>query len=163
MKTSAIIAVIFVLLFAMPLAAKEETKPAVNANTKESFAGVAAWVREEMEEGGRYSYVTSQERTRVNETLDTMSRLFEKVPTVAQMNDQQKTEMFNNQGKVNGILTLRDNDRLVCKNEIPTGSHIPMKVCETAGAIRARSVSDRSYIERNNNSPRKCSGDSLGC
>ncbi len=163
MKYVSIIAVIFALGFVMPLGAKEKTAPAVNADTKDSFTHVAAWVRQEMDEGGRYSYVTGTERARVNATLATMARLFEKVPTVAQMNDQQKTEMFNNQGEVNGILTLRDNDRLVCKNEIPVGTHIPRKICETAGAIRARQISDRGYIERNNNSPRKCAGDSLGC
>ena len=159
MKHASIIAVIFAMGFAMPLGAKEKTAPAVNADTQDSFTHVAAWVRQEMQEGGRYSYVTWQERKRVNATLDTMASLFQKVPAVAQMSDQQKTEMFNNQGEVNGILTRRDNDRLVCKNEIPVGTHIPLKVCETAGAIHARQISDRGYIERNRMSTRLQQGD----
>ncbi len=154
MKYASMIAVIFALGCAMPLGAKEKAAPAVNADTQDSFTHVAAWVRQEMEEGGRYSYVTGTERAKVNATLDTMARLFEKVPAVAQMNDQQKTEMFNNQGEVNGILTRRDNDRLICKNEIPVGTHIPLKICETAGAIHARQISDRGYIERNRMTPK---------
>lgn len=163
MKFASIIALVLMIGFALPLAAKEKVAPAVNAGTQDSFIKVAAWVRQEMDEGGRYSYVTSKERARVNAILDTMAGLFQKVPTVAQMNDQQQTEMFNNQGEVNAILNLRDNDRLVCKNVVPVGTHIPQKVCETAGAIHARTISDRSYLERNNNSPRKCSGDALAC
>lgn len=154
MKLGIFLALSVATLCAMPLSAKEKTAPAVNAATQESFTHVAAWVRQEMDEGGRYSYVTATERARVNTTLDTMARLFAKVPTVAQMNDAQKTEMFNNQGEVNGILTLRDNDRLVCKNEIPVGTHIPKKICETAGAIRERQNSDKRYIERNRMTPR---------
>ena len=154
-----IVAVIIAIVIAMPIAAKEKTPPAVNAATKDSFTEVAAWVRQEMDEGGRYSYVTGTERAKVNATLNTMATLFEKVPTVALMNDQQKTEMFNNQGEVNGILTRRDNDRLICKNVIPVGTHIPNKICETAGAIHARQISDRGYIERNRMTPRPLGGD----
>lgn len=155
MKFVSIVTLIILMLLALPLAATEKAAPAVNADTQASFTHVAAWVRQEMDEGGRYSYVTGTERAKVNATLNTMARLFEKVPTVARMNDEQKTEMFNNQGEVNAILNRRDNDRLICKNVIPVGTHIPNKICETAGAIHARQVSDKQYIERNRMTPKK--------
>ncbi len=153
MKYGSIMALVVAMLFAMPLSAKEKAEPAVNASTKDSFDAVSSWVRTQMTSGGRYSYVTAAERTTVNAKLDAMAGLFAKTPDTAQMTDAEKTQMFNDQGEINGILGKRDNDRLVCKNEIPVGSHIPVKTCETAGAIEARRRNDTQYMQNRQATP----------
>lgn len=149
MKFGSVIALIVAMLFAMPLAAKEKAEPAVNANTKDSFDAVSTWVRKEMGPTGRYSYVTAAERSKVDAKLDDMGKLFEKNADVAQMSIPEKTAMINNQEEINAILAKRDNDRLVCKMENPTGSHIPVKTCQTAGDIEARRRNDSQYLLRN--------------
>ncbi len=148
MKLGSIMALVIAMLFAMPLSAAEKAEPAVNANTKDSFDAVSTWVRKEMTPGGRYSYVTAAERNTINAKFEEMSGLYAKTPDIAQMTDAEKTQMFNDQGEINGILGKRDNDRLVCKKEIPVGSHIPIKTCETAGAIEARRRNDTEYLQR---------------
>ena len=158
MKFGSIMAVILAMLFALPLSAKDKVEPAVNANTKDSFDAVSTWVRKEMAPGGRYSYVSAAERSTVDAKLNEMGGLYAKTPDIAQMTDAQKLEMFNNQQEVNAILSKRDNDRLVCKREIPVGSHIPVKSCETAGVIEARRRNDREYLQRRMSTPQLKTG-----
>ena len=148
MKFGPVIALFIAALVALPLSAKEKTDPAVNANTKDTFETVSTWVRQQMDVGGRYSYVTPGERSKINGKLDEMSKLFQKRSDVAQMMDAEKTAMFNSQQQVNAILAKHDNERLICKNEMPIGSHIPVKTCSTAGEIEARRRSDLQYLQR---------------
>jgi hypothetical protein len=142
-------AAMFVMaLFAISVSAKDKAPPAVNANTQDTFATVSVWVRKQMDNGGRYSYVTPAEREKVNKQLDEMGSLFKGHADVAQMTDAQKLEMFNSQQEVNAILARRDNDRLVCTYEAPIGSHIPVKTCSTAGEIEARRRNDTNFLQQ---------------
>lgn len=152
MKTYRVIALLLVLL-ALPAFAKDRPDPAVNASTKDAFATVSTWVRGQMQDGGRYLHVTPSERTRVSERLDQISGIFEKVPAVDQMSDEDKLKLFNYQEEVNAILANRDSERLICKNVKPIGSNIPVKQCMTAGEIEARRRSDDQYLRRTQQTP----------
>lgn len=107
----------------------------VYADTGAKFETVSARVRNEMQEGGRYSYVTPDERSTVEARLAEMRELFEKRDSTANMSDDEKMRMFNDQEAVNAILTRRDGERLVCSNEKPVGSHIPVRTCRTVAEI----------------------------
>ena len=157
MKTGWLIASLLAFL-ALPALAKDQVEPTVNANSKDAFETVSVWVRGQMDDGGRYAYVTPSERTRVNERLDQMSGIFQKSPAVDQMKDEEKLRMFNYQEEVNAILAKRDNERLICKNVKPIGSNIPTKQCTTAGEIEARRRGDMQYLQRTQNSPQYKSG-----
>ena len=118
--------------FAASAAASDKPDPAVNAETKDKFVTVSEWVQKEMTPGGRYAHVTPSERSTVDSKLAEMGSLLDKRGSVAQMNDAEKTEMFNSQEQVNAILAKRDGDRMICQNVAPVGSHIPVKTCKTA-------------------------------
>lgn len=148
MKAGFAIAILMSTLFSLPAFADDKPQAAVNASNKDDFQTVSGWVSKQMEPGGRYSYVTSRERARVKADLDGMDRLFQEHGDVAHMQDADKTQMFNHQEEVNAILAKRDNDRLICKNEMPIGSHIPVKTCQTAGSIEARRRNDVEYLKR---------------
>ncbi|MFI4953963.1 MAG: hypothetical protein ACHP7M_12560, partial [Burkholderiales bacterium] len=87
MKCVPVVTAFIVLLMAMPIAAKEKADPAVNASTKDAFETVSTWVRKQMDSGGRYSYVTAGERSKVNAKLDEMNRLFQKNGDTTKMTD----------------------------------------------------------------------------
>lgn len=135
MKFSPAVVLLAAALFALPVAAKDKPAPAVNADNKESFATVSSWVRKEMSDGGRYGDVSDKERQTVDARLTEMGQLLDKHGSVAEMQDADKTKMFNNQEEVNSILAKRDGDRMVCKSVAPVGSHIPVKTCKTARQI----------------------------
>lgn len=139
--------ILLMAAFAVTAAAADKPQPAVNADTKESFATVSSWVQQEMKPGGRYEHITSSERTTVETKLAEMGGLLDKHGSVAQMNDTDKTEMFNSQEQVNSILTRRDGDRLVCKSVAPVGSHIPVTTCKTARQMEADQHEARKFID----------------
>ena len=140
-------------LVAASAVAADKPAPAVNADTKESFATVSGWVEKEMHSGGRYEHVTDSERSTVQAKLASMSALLDKKGSVAQMSDAEKTQMFNDQEQVNAILAHRDGDRLVCQTVAPVGSHIPVKSCKTARQLEGdqreaqRFIQDRQSIQ----------------
>lgn len=115
------------------LAKENYHEKALNADTRDKFAEVAADVRKEMEAGGRYQYVKPEERKTVDRSLTEMEALFGQNDSVQSMRQDTKVKLFNAQEVVNSILTRRDSDRVICKNEAPLGSHIPVTSCHTYG------------------------------
>jgi hypothetical protein len=136
-------------------AAADKPAPAVNADTKESFATVSGWVQKEMHAGGRYEHVTDSERSTVEAKLASMSALLEKKGSVAEMSDAEKTQMFNDQEQVNAILAHRDGDRLVCQTVAPVGSHIPVKTCKTARQMEGDQREAQKFIQNRQNTQTK--------
>lgn len=140
--------VILAMLVAVPTSVlAKKDKPIVKAQDKEAFAAVVDAVHQEMRPGGRFEFVTADERATVDARLGEMGALFDKFGTVDRMNDDAKLKLFNDQEKVNGILTQRDGDRLVCENTPPLGSNIPRTTCRTYRQI-AQSRQDNADAMR---------------
>lgn len=119
---------------ALTASAKENYhEKAFNADTKEAFEHVATDVRKEMGDGGRYQYLKPDERKTVDLKLSEIEGLFAESDTVQAMKHDTKVTLFNDQEVVNSILAHRDRDRVICKNEAPLGSHIPVTSCHTYG------------------------------
>jgi len=141
-------AVLLAFAAAMPLAAKENPSPAVNASSKDAFETVSAWVRTQMGDGGRYAHVTADERAKVNTRLDEMDRLFGDKADVSEMSATDKAAMFTKQEEVNAILAKHDNQRMICKYERPVGSHIPVQVCHTAAEIEESRRNSQQFMQQ---------------
>jgi hypothetical protein len=123
-----------VLTAATSVPAKENYKEQnFNADTKEKFDLVSTNVREAMKPGGRYEYVKPAERSTIEQKLSQMDALFKQSPNVAEMSQQTKIDLFNDQEVVNSILTQRDSERVICTKAAPIGSHIPITTCHTYG------------------------------
>lgn len=108
-----------------------KTEVIVKAQNKDDFTAVVAAVHQQMQQGGRYEFVDKGEREKVDASFSDMQTLFDKYGTVAQMDENAKVQLFNDQEAVNGILTRRDDKRLVCESVAPIGSHIPRTSCRT--------------------------------
>lgn len=108
-----------------------KTEVIVKAENKDDFTAVVAAVHQQMQPGGRYEFVEQSERGKIDANFTDMQSLFDKYGTVAQMNQDSKVQLFNDQEAVNAILTRRDDKRLVCESVAPMGSHIPRTTCRT--------------------------------
>ena len=108
----------------------------VNAGTRADFDAAVQATRQEMKTGGRFEFTDRRQRETINDRFATMQALFDKYGSVDKMPDAAKLELFNDQEKINGILTHTDANRLVCRTELPVGSHLPVKHCRTYGEIR---------------------------
>lgn len=137
------------LLLALPVGAMAKAdKPIVKAQNKQDFAAVVAAVDHEMMPGGRFEYVTPDERRTVDDKLAEMGALFDKSGTVEQMDAASKLTLFNDQEQVNGILTHRDGDRLVCEHAPPLGTNIPRTTCHTYRELARSKKVDEDAMTR---------------
>lgn len=131
------------------LARSAKVKPVqVQADTKAKFDVVAAEVRAQLVQGGRFEFVTEEERATLNTNLNAMGALFDKFGMVERMNRDTKIALFNDQEVVNAILKRRDAERLICRSEMPTGSHIPTTKCRTYGDIQRDQTDTRNFMQR---------------
>lgn len=119
----------------------------VQATTKDAFVTVAANVRHEMDGGGRYAYVKSAEREKVEAALARMQALFDKAGSVDAMSGTDRIALFNAQESVNAVLELRDRDRLVCERGAVPGSRIVSTTCRTYGEIEAQREASRKLMQ----------------
>ena len=128
---TAVIALALVVAMTSAVAKENYHEKAFNADTTEKFEATADGVRKEMEAGGRYQYVKPDERKTIDKSLTEMQALFTQNGSVEAMNQGDKVKLFNAQEVVNSILTRRDGERVICKDEPKLGSHVRTTSCHT--------------------------------
>ncbi len=161
MKSGKWLAVAVCIALQMGVAFGGGSTPLVKADNKTAFEAVAAEVRQQLQPGGRWQYTSNLEKEQVNRGLDDMQALFEKFDTVQKMDPDTRMRLFNDQEAVNEILTKRDGEHLVCSDEMPTGSHIPKRVCRTYAQMRQDEEDARMW--GNTGRPHPCKGGGTGC
>jgi len=135
----------------------------VEADTPAAFATVAATIRGDMRDGGRYEFIRPDDKARVGADLDEMATMLQKSGSVAGMSQSDKVRLFNIQEHVNGILTHSDRNRLVCEHRPPIGSNIPMTSCKTIAEVeKARRDAQKMSVDQTSNGF-KCVGGMRAC
>lgn len=133
------------VLAALSARAQEGGSRFEKADTLERFEQVAQQVRAGMDGDGRYRFVSHADRGVVEHALDLMHAAFDRHPTTARMSDADKVALFNAQERINGILTRNDAERLVCRNERPIGTNIPVRTCRTYAEVRQSQATNDDY------------------
>ena len=123
------------------------------ADTLSRFEAVAAAVQKEMSAGGRFEFVSGLDRQTVYQRLADMKILFNQFGAVDKMDTESRVRLFNDQEKINGILTRNDSNRLICTRDIPVGTDFPKMVCRTYGDIRRLRQSNTNFLLRGNIQP----------
>jgi hypothetical protein len=99
-------------------------------------------IEKELGDGETYSEINLEQRSEVREILTRLRAISERYPDNGSVPDPVKTEQFNDQERVNTILTqAREDSRMVCKREKATGSNRMTSQCMTV-AQRARAKED---------------------
>lgn len=115
--------------------ADEAIKNRVAADTAEKFQAVAADIRKDMSPGGRYEYITPDNKSKVESDLTEMTEMLQKAGSVGALSERDKLKLFNTQEHLNGLLTHSDSNRLVCQHVAPVGTTIPKTTCQTVAEI----------------------------
>jgi hypothetical protein len=145
------------------LFAKESSLPIVDAERQESFADQAAAIRQEMKPGGRFEYVTAQERHEVDRQLDTIKALLEK-RAGERLSENDQLDLLAAQETANAILTQRDGRRLICDYTAPTGSNRKVKQCITyADRMSSHKETRRMMMDNMRKSPAESCYDPTKC
>ncbi len=96
----------------------------------------------QLNDGETYSELKPEFRSEVRETLARLRGITERYPDQASVPEEVKVAQFNDQARVNTILTqAREDSRMVCKREKSTGSNRTTTQCMTV-AQRERAKQD---------------------
>lgn len=127
---------------------QENGKPVVKADSKENFEAIVAAIHQQTQPGGRWQYMDKDERATIDGSFADMDKLYGQFGSVDKMDQAAKVRLLADQSTVNAILTKKDGDRLICKSEIPVGSHLPVKTCKTYAQIQAQERNAQDYLRR---------------
>lgn len=142
------------LLFAAVASAKERVERPLTADTKTLFDDQAAAIRQQMQPGGHYEFVSTSERSEVEQNLERMAAVLGRHADPTSFSDADKTELLQAQENVNAVLTRNDGRRLICQRERATGSHLGKDKCQTfAERERARRSSENEVRRLQMKSP----------
>ena len=102
-----------------------------------------------LSDGKTYSEIDVADREKVKAALARMATALDQTGGMAQLGEQQKVAVFNDQELVNGILTRAGEDsRLVCERVQKVGSHRMTNQCLTV-AERRRATEQAQKALRN--------------
>lgn len=137
---------------------EENGKPVVKADSKANFEAVVAAIHQQMQPGGRWQYINTNERATVDGSFADMGKLYDQYGSVDKMDQTAKMRLLVDQSTVNAILTKKDGDRLICETNMPVGSHFPVKTCRTYAQIQAEQNGAQEYLRRHSATVQKVSG-----
>jgi Skp family chaperone for outer membrane proteins len=112
-------------------------KDGATLNLNAAFAQQKDQIERDLGDGETYAEISSQDRATVREALNRIASKLDAAGGVESMTGQQKADVFNDQEKVNTILTKASEDsRLVCRREKKVGSHREITECLTVAERR---------------------------
>jgi Skp family chaperone for outer membrane proteins len=112
-------------------------KSTVAIDLDASFAQQKAQIEQELGDGETYAEISSQDRATVREALNRIASKLDNAGGVESLSSQQKADVFNDQEKVNTILTKASEDsRQICTRVQKVGSHRTTTQCTTVGQKR---------------------------
>lgn len=131
-----------------PVAIPEDHgKPVVKADSKENFEAIVAAIHQQMQPGRRWQFMDANERATIDGSFADMAKLYDQYGSVDKMDQAAKIRLLADQTTVNAILTKKDGDRLVCKSDVPVGSHLPVKTCKTYAQIQMEQRGAQRMLE----------------
>ncbi|HEX4479224.1 MAG TPA: hypothetical protein VH082_00335 [Rudaea sp.] len=105
-------------------------------------------VMQDMQKGGRFEYISDDDRKLVEGGLTFMHDLIEKNGSVAAMNDDDRLRLFNRQERVNTLLTKNDSLRIVCAKALQTGTMFKSTTCHTVAELERLKRDSVDTLER---------------
>ncbi|HSX62562.1 MAG TPA: hypothetical protein VLF18_20455 [Tahibacter sp.] len=136
------------LAFAPAPFAKERVERPLTAETRTLFDDQAAAIRQQMQPGGHYEFVSTAERAEVEQNLDRIAAALAQHPDVTTFSDADKAALLQAQENVNAVLTRNDGRRLICQRERSTGSHLGKDKCQTFAERERARRSSESEVRR---------------
>ena len=105
-------------------------------------------IRAEIESGkGKYRGMPSRERKDLYAHQDNLLGLLEGKQSFGELNENDKTEAFNELEWIKARLTQAEDDRLVCEVIRPSGSNLTKRVCKSVKQLRLESQNAREMLD----------------
>jgi hypothetical protein len=147
---------VFVILFSLVAftVSAASTHDAAVLDLNASFTQQKALIERELGDGETYAEISSQDRATVREALNSIASKLDNAGGVEGLTGQQKADVFNEQEKINTILTKANADsRLICRREKKVGSHREITQCMTVAERRRASDSAQDVLHKTVRAP----------
>ena len=109
-------------------------------------------IEAQLGDGETYSELAPEKRSEVRETLARLRGVTERYPDQASVPEEAKVQQFNDQARVNVLLTkAREDSRMVCKREKATGSNRTTTQCMTVAQrerAKEKAQKDMNNVQR---------------
>lgn len=109
-------------------------KPLI-AQTLDGFHKESGIIRDEMRQGGRYEFLKTEDRNKIEARMSAMESVLQKHAGQNDLSNNDKVALVNAQEEINSILKHNDANRLICESRAPVGSNLPVKTCHTVGEL----------------------------
>lgn len=120
------------------------------------FASQRAEIESELADGKTYAEISAKDRADVRDALDRITGELAGVDSIEELDEPSKTTVFNEQERINTILTqARADSRIVCERSRPTGSHRHVTRCQTVAERRRTMEESRDRLHRQQKSIHK--------
>jgi hypothetical protein len=140
------------LIFAAVLCAAIALPAWSNVGTPIDLAQVRAQQQEIradlVDSKGRYSDLPPRRRDEIIAKQDSLLRLIDGKEMPGDLSDRQQLEMINDLEWIQAAINQAEDERVTCRSEKLTGSHMVKKICRTNAQIRAEREDARNSIER---------------
>ena len=118
-------------------AAESAQQESLRVASPAEFAASRALIETAVRESDQYRDLQEQDQRKLFKALDQMQATLAGVTSVEQLDDETRTQLYNDQELINNVLTqARDDSRMICKREKKVGSHRVTNICITAGERR---------------------------
>ena len=96
---------------------------------------------------GPYKDLSASERSELLSKQARMLQTIEGKHSTAELNDQQKTEVFNTLEWIEGVVNNEGDERMVCERRPVLGSTRKERICKTAGQWREEREAARNMMD----------------
>ncbi len=143
---SRFISIALLMCLAGAVQAKADSKQVVQMDKTTPLSEQIAEVEKALS-SEHYSEVTLEDKSAVRSALERIRLRTDGVERVDALSPQAKIDVFNDQEKINTILTRAHADsRLICRRERITGSNFPQNVCMTVAQRRQAEEAGRDTM-----------------
>jgi hypothetical protein len=130
---------------------KYPIKPDLDKQNVDTFQAQVDSVHKEMDKGGRFEYISDNDRSTVEDGMKFMLDLIQQNGSVAAMKESDKILLFNRQERINTLLTNSDSQRIICEKTQQPGSLFRLTTCHTVAELARRTRDAQSAIEGTQN------------
>lgn len=94
-----------------------------------------------------YGEMNKRDREKLVNTQTDLLELLKGKTSFAELNERQQLEAFNSLEQINALVNDAEDQRMICRREVVTGSHRKSKVCKTVAQRRLERENSRRKLE----------------
>jgi hypothetical protein len=128
------------------LAGHGQPLPAVKVATRDQFVALKEQVDGQLQSGGRFEFITHEDRVALTRRFDHMQSLFDKFGSTQAMDPKSKFALTQDQSEVKAILSRHDGERQICDSKTLSGATVRRNVCRHHSDVAREKLNEQKDL-----------------